>query len=201
MAFIPVPNIVQARLMLLEDNGVVGQNVFYHACTPPVTIAQMEEIGAKWSETIVAHLVTSITGNWNWSGVLMRDMSEAEGAEINFTEGFPIAGTGSGTINADQVCYTVTWGTGLAGRSARGRSYISGLNKEVIVNNNRLSDSAQSDFQNRWTNIREDFEEIGHALQVVSFIELGVPRAEGRALPVLNNLVRFPVATQRRRLS
>ena len=161
----------------------------------------MEDIGGQWGESITAWLVTHITPNWNWSSVILRDMTEAEGLELNFTEGFPIAGTGSGTVNPDQVCYTVTWNTGLVGRSARGRSYISGMNRENIVNNNRLSDSAQADFQNRWTHVREDFETLGHALQVVSFIDAGVPRDEGRPLPVLSNLVRFPVATQRRRLS
>lgn len=128
-------------------------------------------------------------------------MNEEEGLEIFFSDGFPISGSSAGTPVPDQVAYTVTWNTGLVGRSARGRTYALGVPAESIVNNNRLTDAAHSDYQNRWTGIREDFEGIGHALQVVSFVDAGVPRAEGRKLPALSNNVRFPLATQRRRLS
>lgn len=69
MAFVPVPNCVQARLMYIEDNGVVAQNVFYHATAGVPTEDDLTAIGGMWGETITAHLVTSTTNNWQWQGV------------------------------------------------------------------------------------------------------------------------------------
>jgi hypothetical protein len=99
------------------------------------------------------------------------------------------------------VTYTVTWSTGLIGRSARGRTYGVGLYGSQYENENRLKAVTQASMQTRWSNLLAIMETAGHALQVVSFQEGGVPRAEGRALPVLAANVRFPLATQRRRVS
>lgn len=200
MPFIPVPNCVQARLIFQEDNGLIAQNVFYHATTSAPTSGDMDLIGETWLSIWVAQMVTSVTTNWALTSVNMRAMNEEEGIIMNYSPASPISGTGSGPV-PDQVTYTVTWSTGLIGRSARGRTYGIGLLAEAIQNRNRLTDAWRTSLTNGWVNIMQEFESVGHALQVVSFVEGGVPRVTGRKLPILAGSVRFPLATQRRRLS
>lgn len=202
MPFTPVPNCVQARLIWQEDNGAVAQNVFWHATTSVPTLADMEAIGSTWGELMTeAGLVPTITNNWALSNVAMRSMSEEEGLQLTYNAGMPISGTSTEDAVPDQVAYTVTWSTGIAGRSARGRTYMLGLPISAVENRNKLSVSARNNFNNAWGIVLSSFEEEGHALQVVSFTDEGVPRAEGRKLPILSQNVRFPLATQRRRLS
>jgi len=200
MPFIPVPNCVQARLIFQEDNGLVAQNVFYHATTSAPTAGDMEAIGELWGSLWVEYMVTSMTNNWALQSVNMRAMNEEEGIIMNYSGGMPISGTGANPL-PDQVTYTVTWSTGLIGRSARGRTYGIGLLGEAVEGRNRLTDAWRTSLTNVWVNIMQAFQEDAHALQVVSFQEGGVPRVTGRKLPILDGSVRFPLATQRRRLS
>jgi len=201
MPFIPVPDTVQARLVFQTDDGIVAQNVLYCASTDPIGLTDLEDIGLVFHEWLEASLMPVVTTNWSAIGVFLRDMSVAEGDEILYDLDFPVPGTDAGTQVPLQVAYTVTWNTGLVGRSARGRTYGVGLTAGEIEDNTRLKDIAQAAFQTNWDALRALMETNGHALQVVSFQEGGVPRAAGRPLPVLSTNVRFPLATQRRRLS
>lgn len=202
MAFVPVPNCIQARLIWQEDNGNVAQNVFYHATASTPTDDDMEQIGSTWGELMTeSGLIVVVTDNWALLSVNMRAMDVEEGISMIYTGGMPINGTNTTADTPDQVAYTVTWNTGLVGRSARGRTYGLGIPASAVVLNKQLSPADQANYQNVWGIILEAFQTEGHALQVVSFQEGGVPRVAGRKLPILAHQVRFPLATQRRRLS
>jgi len=201
MAFIPTANTVQGRIQYLNNTGILAENVLYYATTGVPTETDLTDIGELIHTWALDSMGPVLATNWSIVGAVLRAMNEAEGIEINFTDGFPIAGEAAGTATPLSVSYTVTWGTGLVGRSARGRTYGVGILEAGVTNGNRLSDAARAAYQLRWEAMRADFETAGHALQVVSFQEGGVPRAAGRPLPVLSTNVRFPLATQRRRLT
>lgn len=201
MGFIPVPDVVQARINWQEDNGVVAQNVFYNATTGVPTLTDLENIGTLWAELLSEGLMASVGSNWRIESVSLRAMNEEEGLALTWVDGFPLDGTVGSEVAPDNVSYTVTWSTGLIGRSARGRTYGLGVPMSIIADHNRLSDVGRLSLNGYWNGIREGFETAGHALQVVSFQEGGVPRTAGRPLPALVSQVRFPLATQRRRLS
>lgn len=201
MPFIPTANVVQARLQWQNTYGALAQNVFYHACSAPVTLAQMDEIGAAWSDWLVESWQGAASVTWSCIGIGLRDMSEEEGIGEEYTTGFPIPGTIGEQAAPNQVTYTVTWSTGLIGRSARGRTYALGLYGSQYENENRLKATVQASLQTRWANLIAIQSAAAHSLQVVSYQEGGVPRTAGRALPILACNVRFPLATQRRRVS
>lgn len=200
MAFIPVLDCVQARLQWQNDAGGVAQNVFYCATAAAPTETDLTEIGDAFGTWLEESWRTEHSVAWKATGVVLRAMNEEEGIEINFTDGFPYVGTVSETPVPDQVTYTITWGTGLVGRSARGRTYGVGLVGSETADHSRLTDTAQAALTERWGNLIAVLSTAAHALQVVSFIDAGVPRAAGRKLPVLSANARFPLATQRRRL-
>lgn len=201
MAFIPTANCVQGRAQYQETGGTVAENIFYFATTGVPTMSDMTEIGETFQDWALEDWTPLATINWKMVGLALRAMNEEEGLAVNFTDGFPVTGASEGGNAPLQVSYTVTWSTGLVGRSARGRTYGVGLALSSMQGSKRLTDAAQAAIDINWTALMTNMATVGHALQVVSFQEGGVPREAGRKLPVLDCNVRFPLATQRRRLS
>jgi hypothetical protein len=201
MAFVPTPNMVQSTLFFEGSGGLFAQNRFFFATTGVPTLEAMGEIDDALYAVVVAQYCTHMSGFWQLNGITHRAMNEEEGLQLVSAQAYPQAGgIGESEQEAAQVTYTVTLSTGLVGRSARGRVYGVGL-WNAATTGNRLATGTQATLQAAWTLIRTAMETAGHAMQVVSFQEGGVPRTEGRALPVLSTAVRFPLATQRRRLS
>lgn len=201
MAFIPTPACVQARLLAQTAAGVVAENVFYCATTGVPTSTDLEAIGAAFSDFAQESYSVIMNTDWTMIGVQLRAMNEEEGLGMYYTDGFPEPGEAGGAGGGHQVTYTITWATGLVGRSARGRSYGIGLPSTYIASGSRLTDVGRTALQVVWNNLLLILNDAGHALQVVSFVEGGVPRTEGRKLPVLAANVRFPLATLRSRLT
>lgn len=201
MAFIPVLACVQARVQWLSDGGVFAENVFYHATSSVPTETDLTDIGLAWRTWLFDHWASLVSNTWEVTSINLRAMNEAEGIAILYDTDFPVTGGVTDEAVPAQVCFTTTWSTGLVGRSARGRTYWLGFPNNSVINNNRLTDGAQSVYQGRMDLLLSAFEDDGHAIQVVSFVEGGVPRDEGRKLPALDVSVRFPLATQRSRLA
>jgi hypothetical protein len=187
--------------MYHSDGGTIAENVLWCATSSTPLMADLVAIGAAFSDWATEALAPNITNNWHVDGVNLRAMNEEEGISIFYDDGFPADGTGGTAFEANQVAYTVTLSTGLVGRSARGRVYGLGINPARVANGVRLTDVAQGQYTACWESLRVLLEGDGHALQVVSFVDAGVPRAAGRKLPVLSLAARFPIATHRGRLS
>jgi hypothetical protein len=201
MAFIPVPHTVQATLSFQGFGGCFAQNRLFFATSGVPTVTDLEEIDDALYPVIVAQYVGNMSTFWQLDGITYRAMNEAEGIQLVSPQAYPEGGgIGDSEQEAAQVAYTVTLSTGLVGRSARGRIYGVGL-WNAATTGNRLTSGVQSTLQSSWNAIRSAMETAGHAFQVVSFQEAGVPRTEGRPLPVVSVAVRFPLATQRSRLS
>lgn len=202
MAFIPVPSCVQARMLYLNgETNSVAQNVFYFATDSVPTMPDLEEINDLISAWALEDWCPLSTVFWQMTGVSLRGMNTEEGLSLNSGDGWPRTGTAAGAGLPNQVTYTITWSSGLVGRSARGRSYGVGIPTSGLATYARLDDTYRAAAEINWNALRSVMETEGHAMQIISFSEGGVPRAEGRALPVLGCNVRFPLATQRRRLS
>jgi len=201
MAFVSVPDVAMATLEYLSNDGVLAINRLYCGNLDPQTVLSLGEITDALYDVWVAQIMPLTSDSWQLSGIRARAMDVEEGLQFVDENTYPVAGGVSDSpAQGSQVSYTVTLQTGLVGRSARGRVYGVGL-PTAAQNGVRLTDAARSARQSAWTLVRTAMETAEHALQVVSFFEDGVARAEGRALPVVSMNVRFPLATQRRRLS
>lgn len=201
MPFIPVPGVVQSTLFYEGSGGVFAQNRFYWAAETVPTETDLTEIDDALYDVFVAQIPDVMSSFWQLNGMTHRAMNEAEGLQLVSAQAFPVVGTSvSSDMEAAQVCYTVTLNTGLVGRSARGRIYGVGI-ADSFADGSRLTTSAQGFLQTAWGEVFHAMEVAGHSGQVVSFETGGVFRAEGRPLPILSVNVRFPLATQRRRLT
>jgi hypothetical protein len=201
MPFVPTPGIAQASIFWLSNDNVVAENRIFCAVATVPTESDLEEIGDALYDVIVAQLIPNTSVSWKLTGIRVRAMNEAEGLVFDDTNSYPVDGGAADAVAPpSQVAYTVTLNTGLVGRSARGRIYGVGM-PPVYQQGVRLTDAGQGALQSVWELIFDAMVTAGHSINVVSFIEGGVPRAEGRALPATSVSVRFPLATQRRRLS
>jgi len=201
MPFIPVPDCVQATLFHISEQGIVAQNRLFLASTDPIGAPDLEEIDDALYDAYVANIVSEMSGFWSLTGITYRAMNVEEGLQLVSAQTFPMqGGAGATEPEANQVTYTVTLNAGLVGRSARGRVYGIGITNGAS-DGSRLYDASQATYQAKWSLLHSAMETAGHAIQVVSFQEGGVPRVAGRPLPCLSVSVRFPIATQRRRLS
>lgn len=189
-----------AQIFYAGTNGSDAVQRLFCAATDPITLADLEEIGDALFDVFNAQIWPNMANDWQATGIRVRAMNEAEGLLFDDTNAYPVTGGVDGPVPAAaQVSYTTTLNTGLSGRSARGRVYGVGL-PPGGYNLNRLTDAEQAELQSEWELVLTAMETAGHALQVVSFETGGVPRTEGRPLPVISVNVRFPLATQRRRV-
>lgn len=201
MAFVPTPGIVMVTVFYQSNDATDAINRFYVAASEVPTADEVEEAANIAYDAFSANIVEIMSDQWNLTGITARAMNEEEGLQFVHAGPFPLTGVITSALQTpNQATYTVTLNTGLVGRSARGRLYGVGLPPDAH-DGARLLGTSQSLFQAKWNLVQSAFETGGHALQVVSFVEGGVARAEGRPLPCLSVTVRFPLATQRRRLS
>lgn len=201
MAFIPTLTCVQGRAQFREETGVIAENIHYFATTSVPTLSEMEDIGDLYAAWALEDWAPMASGNWRLINFALRAMNEEEGLQYNHSLGSGIPGTDNSGGNPMQVSYTITWSSGLVGRSARGRTYGVGLPLGALETFNRLKDVNRNAYQINWKALMDQAAAAGHAMQIVSFSEDGVARTEGRKLPIVACNVRFPLATQRRRLS
>jgi hypothetical protein len=201
MAFIPTDSMALATVFYQDSTNVVAQQRFFCGASSTPTSTDLEEIGEALYTVFVAQVLPQVHANWSMTGIYVRALNEEEGLNFVDTNSYPIQGGNDDALNSgNQVTYTATWNTGLVGRSARGRTYGVGL-PPTFQNGVRLQDAGQAALQSCWELVLDAMTTAGHAINVVSFVDGGVPRAEGRALPALSVNVRFPLATQRRRLT
>lgn len=201
MPFVPTQGVAMATLNYQSNDGTTAINRLFCATATPPTMVDLEEIGDAIYDAWVANIATYTQSDWALAGVHVRAMNEEEGLQYDDENLYPMPGESVQTVQIPaQVSYTVTLNSGLVGRSARGRIYGIGLPMSFQLGN-RLTDAARGVLQPSWNLFRSALETAGHALQIVSFQEDGVLRAEGRPLPVVSVNVRFPLATQRRRLT
>ncbi len=201
MPFIPIPNTVLLTAIFRDADGVEAINRFYPSTVSVPTEDDLTECAGIYTDVFTEAMVGITMSNWTLEGVICRAMNEEFGLEFVASDGVPQdGGVGSGA-QPNQVSATVTWLTGLVGRSFRGRTYMVGLPLTFVASGQKqLTDTGRTNLQNAFETLRTAFETGGHALQVVSLSSGGIPRSEGVTTTILSVRANFPLATQRRRL-
>lgn len=136
MAFIPVPETAEVRMQYTQANQKI-ENVFHvrrqGAWTQEDLTSLANIFGQWWISQMKVHVATAVT----LRQVLATDISVAGGLSVIGTTGLPAVGSNNTTGFPNNVTWAVKWGTGLAGRSFRGRTYHIGLViTQVDVNDN-----------------------------------------------------------------
>jgi len=201
MAFIPVTDTARVELVYSVFQQVC-ENVIYVENAAPwtdVTLDTLGEVVANWwGSEMAAYISDSVT----LSLVRLTDMSEADSFQVEVTPSSGNVGTRTSAALPLNVTLAIKFGTGLAGRSNRGRAYVVGLTEDQVTGNEIIAARA--------TELVEAWEALNTELHgtsifwnhvVVSFFTGGAPRSAGVKRNVVNYSTDAFVDSQRRRLS
>src|SRR5215216_2707941 len=180
MPFVPVTNTVLAELRMTADNQFVENTLYFEYLSLP-TLAEMTTLGQAlidWWDANIAPLT--------WVGVELREVvvtSLNSGTGLQATVVPAVTQLGELNVSAlpMNVSLTISFRTGLRGRSFRGRNYVVGLVEGQTTGANQI-DSATS----------------------AAFVDANgdpIPRAAGVTTPITSVLVVDNIVdSQRRRL-
>lgn len=199
MARPPTENVAEVTMTFLQDGQyLINKHHFINT--------------AGWDEGSLNNLGTAVRTWWNdeMKALVTNDVSLVEIEAVDLTDGsglgitvqtgLPIAGTNSQDGYPNNVTVAIKKGTGLVGRSFRGRTYHIGLPKESIVANT-LTPTMVTSLRDAYDALKEP---LGVAIPVdmcvLSEVSNGVPRTAG-ICTVVTGIGVDPVAdSQRRRL-
>lgn len=201
MTFQPAPGIMQA-IMEFSSNGQIMQNRLHVRSTETIGVGACEDLGATikswWNDELKAFVGTGTT----LDAVKVRDLGEEFGAFFNYTAGLPLAGTLASPNMPGNVTAVVSWGSGLTGRSTRGRTYHVGLTESQCLTN-LLESAAQSALGAAYAELPGILRAFSAewTLVVLSRTHNHVPLAEAIGYEIVSSAVDQLLDSQRRRLS
>lgn len=184
-------------MQFASDQGILAENVFYCKTLFPGVNSERSFIAgifALWWDDYYAPLIPA---EWNMTGVVVKDATIEAFSSTFLAHAAPGEHAGGGAPNS--VASVITWYTGLAGRSYRGRTYL-------------LSPPASETLENTVTSTYRDSITAaagvlitscaagGNDLMVVSKHHDGVPRDVAVTTVITEGICRGFIASQRNRL-
>lgn len=198
MAFIPVINTARCELRYTQ-NGQQVANIFHVEKEGPLTVLDLQDIGTALVEWWGEHLdlvSTAVT----LREIDIRDLTTASGIGILWNDGLPLIGGVASPPLPNNVTLAIKWGTGLSGRSFRGRTYHVGL-CESQVTQSELESAVIAPLLASYNALPTMITGSGYTLVVVSRYANNAPRPAGVTTPILNAAYADTVIdSQRRRL-
>lgn len=134
MPFVPVPNTLQVDVIYLLDGQRV-ENTLYFEKTGGWDAAAISDWLASLRNLITSDLMPTLAGAIQFIELIGRllDTASSIGLSVPIT---PVVSGGSGDeAMPNNVTYTISFKTGLTGRSFRGRNYIPGIPNGAISQN------------------------------------------------------------------
>jgi hypothetical protein len=198
MAFIPLTNGVRIAVEYTL-NGQAVINVYHVVSENPIVSVNLTALKdifvAWWTTNLRPQFVPAIA----LSRIVLKDISEENGVELDWLVSPSVPGTLAGTATPNNVALVIGHKTGLAGRSFRGRTYHAGLAIADVTDNFAPA--------GRVANIITAYDALETALQgedfhlvVASFYTNGAPRETAVGTVVQFHTGDLRVDTQRRRL-
>lgn len=204
MAFIPVPDAAKAAIKFLQY-GQQMVNTLWFKLPGGWTTSDLTDLATALNSWVVAELLPQLSNTVTFLGTEARDMSAAgaEGVDIIVPGGSP--GLNPNAPMPSNVTAAIKFGTGLTGRSNRGRNFIPGFASNNILND-RVTSAAQAFFQTAYELLPTYIVGLG-AEHVVASLYSGVdgsgnpiPRASGITNAVVSYALNTALDSMRRRL-
>lgn len=198
MVFVPIPNTARVELRYTQDSQLMA-NVFHVEDTTPLSVADLQTIGAlfvDWWEMLLPLVSNTVT----LREISLIDQTSQNGIGILHNTGLPLIGGEAGNAMPNGTSIAIKWGTGLTGRSFRGRTFHLGLVENQITTNSLVAGVATS-IVAAYNALPDIFSETAFTLVVASRYANGVPRVTGVTTPILNaSLADLTVDRQWRRM-
>lgn len=198
MVFVPVPNTARLELRFTWDSQQVA-NVFHIEKEGPLTVSDLSNMGDVVTEWWLEHREL-VCNTVTLREIDIRDLSSASGLGILYNAGLPSPGLLNQASMPNNVTVAIKWGTGLTGRSFRGRTYHIGLT-EGQVSNNALEGALVPTLLASYNALPVMIASADYSQVVVSRVSNGSPRVTGVTTPILNaSYADTVIDSQRKRL-
>ena len=200
MAFIPVPNVVQAELVFTW-NGQICQNVLHYLVDEGVDPTIQAGIGADLAAWFDDSMQPLVVDTLSLIEVRLSDLTSEFAPGASWSGGLPLVGSLAGGLSMpNNVSIVMTKRTDFRGRSFRGRIYHVGLSENQVTANNIVPATLTSLLAAYAELMTVTVGAETYPLCVVSRYQGGEPRVTGIATPVTAITSDGIVDSQRRRL-
>jgi len=198
MPFVPIPNTALVELRMTQGEQLI-ENTFHVEKEGILTVSDLQDIGATFVDWFDNHR-NLVIGTVTLREVAVRDLTTASSLGIIYATGLPLVGLLAGSAMPNSTTIAVKWGTGLSGRSFRGRTYHIGL-AESQVSNNSIETATVTGLLASYNLLLTSINGSGYTMVVASRVANGVPRTTGGTTPILSaSFADITVDSQRRRL-
>jgi hypothetical protein len=205
MAFVPVPNTIQVDVIYMIDSQGV-ENTLYFENPDGWDLASIEAFLINLRDLIQTELMPLLSVSIQVIELVARllDTASSIGFTMPATPG--VTGGNPNEPAPNNVTYTVSFRTGLTGRSFRGRNYVPGIPNDQISTNTILADF-RTGVLAFYTELKTLATDAGLSWVVVSRYSgvdsdgKPIPRVTGVTTPIQSvGTADFTVDSQRRRL-
>lgn len=203
--FVPAAGTIQVDLRFRLDDQWLSNTFYASKIVGTPTSAEMATLGSLvvgwYTNDYRNQLPTAVTLN----EIYLRDISQQSGPILSVTSTLPLAGALTGQVLPNNVTFTVSLRTGLAGRSYRGRIYVTGIRFADVASSepNSLVAARANGIVASWNALRNALlvNLQPYQMCVVSRYTNLAPRTTAVVTPVTNVLaVDRVLDSQRRRL-
>lgn len=200
MSFIPFPSCCEAAIQFVSSGipGVITLG-FKHTGDVEYTPTSLGDLATVISTQLVNALRLEQTNSVHYTNIHLRDLGSVSGAVFDL----PLTATGSQNVPPvqNQVAMTVTFLTGVAGRSYRGRNYLPSLPAGSLVSPTTWDSGLAALLDTVYETFDLALPAVDSQHCVLSRFLDKSPRVTGHAQPVIGYRANTPVYTQRRRLT
>lgn len=200
MAFQPVIGTAEVDIRGTLNGQLVENTIFLHvgdAWTPELLASAASIVRDWWFASIMPALPTAYV----FREVFVKDLTTAAGLEASDAIGFGIQGTDSRAVLPGNATLAVSFRTGLAGRSFRGRNFVPGMTVGD-VEGNTVTTGFAGEMSSGYAGLLTALVDSDFTWVVVSRVTEGAIRATGLTTPVIAVAITdLLVDSMRRRLT
>lgn len=199
MAFVPFSNTAEFELRHTMDGQKVENTLYFDkasAWDSASLLAAADQLRDSWA----TNMIPLLGGSATFTEVFARDLSTAESFEATSVVSPPLTGAG-GLAAPNNVTLCVSFRSGVAGRSNRGRNYWLSVPRSELVAANTLDVDYVAAIVSAYGQMQSDMGDLGYTWVIASRYHNKVQRTSGTTQVVTGILaVDGTVDSQRRRL-
>lgn len=198
-SFIPALNTLRVALEFSQV-GHVMVNVYHVKKDTPIVSADLTAIAEAFLDWWVDDQRGLFSNEVALSMISVRDLTSETGEVLELTSGMPVAGGDTNDPVPNSSALVMSYRTGVAGRSYRGRSYLGGLSKSVIDSPNTIYATNLTTLLLNQLALETRINGEGFTWVVASFKNAGVPRTSAVLTPITEITANTKLDVQRRRM-
>lgn len=135
MPFQPVPKVIHAALNGTLHLEQVQNNLYFLVSGAEPTASECEAVADTVAGWWVTNLTPLLSSSYTLRNVTATSLHAAIAPQFVSTAGLPSPGASASAALPGNSAYVISFRTGLAGRSARGRNYVPGLPENQVAGN------------------------------------------------------------------